>query len=234
MENVSEPTPLAIQSTTATSSSELWKGLQSPRTRALVSCGGIGALLFTVTYLIEGFTQPGYNAWQQAISALSLGPNGWVQQINFLVYGVLLVLASVGWYRLLLPLTPGRNAIWFPLFQGIGGLGLIGVGVVTSGTLHTLLAYTLIFALAIGCFALTSRFWVDRQWRGWAAYSCLTGVLILLFWGMFIQGANGNVAGLTPLAGLIERLSAGSHAFWLGVLTATVLMQRRRRSSSPA
>ena len=229
MENVSEPTLLSDQS--ATSSSGLWKGLQSPRTLLLVSCGGIGAFLFTVTYLIEGFTQPGYNAWQQAISALSLGPGGWVQQVNFIVYGVLLVLASVGWYRLL---PPGRNALWFPLFQGIGGLGLIGVGVFTSGTLHTLLAYALIYALAISCFALAPRFWVDRPWRGWTVYSDITGVLILLFWGMFIQGANGNVAGLTPLAGLVERLSAGSHALWLCVLTATLLVQHRRWSSSSA
>jgi hypothetical protein len=229
MENVSEPTPLSVGS--ATSPIGPWKALQSPRTLALVSCGGIGALLFTVTYLIEGFTQPGYNAWQQAISALSLGPGGWVQQVNFIVFGVLLVLASIGWYRLLLP---GDNAIWFPLFQGIGGLGLIGVGVVTSGTLHTLLAYALIYALAISCFALAPRFWGDWQWRGWTVYADITGVLIFLFWGLFILAANGNVAGLTPLAGLIERLSAGSHALWLCVLTATLWVQHRRRSGSSA
>jgi uncharacterized protein DUF998 len=227
MENVSEPTPMAVQS--PMSSSGPWQVPQSPLTLALVSCGGIGALLFTAIYLIEGITQPGYDAWRQTISALSLGPSGWVQQVNFIVFGALLVLASVGWYRLL---RPGRNAIWFPLFQGLGGLGLMSVGIVTSGTLHTLLAYALIYALAIGCFALATRFGVTRQWRGWAVYSGITGVLILLFWGMFIQGANGNVAGLTPLAGLIERLSAGSHAVWLCVLTATVLVQAREQSSS--
>lgn len=229
MENVSEPTPMAVQS--PMSSSGPWQVPRSPLTLALVSCGGIGALLFTAIYLIEGITQPGYDAWRQAVSALSLGPGGWVQQVNFIFFGALLVLASAGWYRLLLP---GRNAIWFPLFQGLGGLGLIGAGIVTSGTLHTLLAYALIYALAIGCFALAQRFWVARQWRGWAVYSGITGVLILLFWGMFIQGANGNVAGLTPLAGLIERLSAGSHALWLCVLTATVLVQARRQRSSAA
>lgn len=229
MENVSRPTPSSDRLTT--SSSGLWKGLQSPRTRALVSCGGIGALLFTATYLIEGFTQPGYDAWRQAISTLSLGPGGWVQQVNFIVFGVLLILASVGWYRLLLP---GRNAIWFPLFQGIGGVGLIGVGVFTSGTLHTLLAYALIYALAIGCFALAPHFWAEPHWRGWTVYSDMTGVLIFLFWGMFILGATGTVAGLTPLAGLIERLSAGSHALWLCVLTAAVLVQHRRRSRPSA
>ena len=223
MEHFSEPTPILDQSPTSLSGP--WEVPQSPFLLALVSCGGIGALLFTATYLIEGITQPGYNAWQQAISALSLGPGGWVQQVNFIVFGLLLILASVGWYRLLLP---DRNAVWFPLFQGIGGLGLMSVGVVTSGTLHVLLANALIYAFAIGCFALAPRFWVARQWRGWMVYSGITGVLILLFWGLFIQGATGNVAGL------VERLSAGSHALWLCVLTATVLVQARRRSTSAA
>jgi hypothetical protein len=187
--------------------------------------------MFTVTYLIEGITQPGYDAWKQAISALSLGRHGWVQQVNFIVYGVLLILAAVGWYRLL---PPGRNAIWFPLCQGIGGLGLIGVGLITSGTLHTLLAYVLIYALAIGCFALAPRFWIERRWRGWTVYSDITGVLILLFWGIFVQGANGNLAKVTPIAGLVERLSAGSHALWLCALSATLLVQHwiRRRASA--
>lgn len=229
VENVSHPTPPSDGS--ATSTAGPWKALQSPLTRALVSCGGIGALLFTVTYLIEGFAQPGYDAWQEAISALSLGPDGWVQQVNFIVFGVLLVLASVGWYRLLLP---GDNAIWFPLFQGLGGLGLMSVGVVTSGTQHSVLAYALIYALAISCFALAPRLWRDWQWRGWTVYTDVTGVLIFLFWGLFILAANGNVAALTPLAGLIERLSAGSHALWLCVLTATLLGQHRRRSGSSA
>src|SRR5258708_31878652 len=49
----------------------------------LLTCGTVGSLLFTITYLVEGATRPDYNAWQQAVSALSLGPGGWVQQINF-------------------------------------------------------------------------------------------------------------------------------------------------------
>ena len=76
MDKISETTPVAGQAEVPSSSWE--KGLRSPLTFGLVSCGGVGAFLFTVTYLIEGITQPGYNAWQQPISALSLGPGGWV------------------------------------------------------------------------------------------------------------------------------------------------------------
>jgi hypothetical protein len=42
----------------------------------LVACGTGSSFLFTATYPIEGAPRPGYGAWQQAISALSLGPGG--------------------------------------------------------------------------------------------------------------------------------------------------------------
>jgi hypothetical membrane protein len=150
MEHVSAPTPVARRP--ALEPSGLGNSFLSPLTLGLVSCGGIGALLFTVTYLLEGSTRPGYDAWQQAIAALSLGPGGWVQQVNFVVYGVLLLLSAVGWYRVLMP---GRGAIWFPVFQGISGLCLMGVGVFSVlGALHLILAWGLIVSLAMGCDAL--------------------------------------------------------------------------------
>ena len=228
MAHTSESPPMADQSDMFPSG--LWKGLQSPLTLALVCCGGIGALLFTVTYLIEGFTRPSYDAWKQAIAALSLGPNGWVQQVNFIVYGVLLLLSAVGWYRFL---TPGRGAIWFPVLQGISGLCLISIGVVSVLTpLHTILAWVLILTLAAGCFAF-AQYALNAHSRGWLAYSLITGLLILIFWGSFW---SGTFVGLVPLAGLAERLSAGSHALWLCVLVATLLFSRPRQrisSSTP-
>ncbi len=46
--------------------------------------GLVGAVLFTIVYLIEGAMRPGYDAWRYPISALSLGPGGWIQQANFI------------------------------------------------------------------------------------------------------------------------------------------------------
>jgi uncharacterized protein DUF998 len=241
MEHSSEPTPISRGPALALSGLE--NGFLSPRTLGLVSCGGIGALLFTATYLIEGFTRPGYDAWSQPISALSLGPGGWAQRVNFVVYGLLLALSAVGWYGVL---SPGRGSIWFPLLQGISGLCLIGAGFFSMdplpgyppgaalasstahGTLHSIFAWTLILTLAQGCFTLAAHFWRTPHWRGWAVYSWITGALILIFWGMFVQYATG------PLAGLVERLSAGSHDLWLCALTTTLVIQywRRRRSSA--
>ncbi len=239
MAHFSQPNSLASQSDT--SSIDKGKGLQSPLTFGLMLCGGVGAVLFTALYLLEGISRPGYAAWQQPISALSLGPGGWVQQANFIVFGVLLLLSAVGWYRYL---TPGRGAIWFLLFQGIAGLGLIGAGVFSMdpfpgyspgttpeaatvhGMLHTICAYTIILSLVLSCFTLASRFWSEAHWRGWAVYSSISGVLMLILWEVFVQYPT------SPVAGLVERLSAGSHDLWMCLLLVTLLFQHRRQRLS--
>ncbi len=239
MDNLSKPT--SVDGALERAPSGLENGLLSPRTLGLISCGGVGALLFTAIYLIEGATRPGYDARSQPISALSLGSSGWVQQINFVVYGVLLVVSAVGWYRFL---APARGAIWFPLLQSISGLCLIGAGLFTMdpcpgyppgttqatstahGTLHSIFAWTLIITLAQGCFTLAISFWRLFQWRGWAVYSWMTGALILIFWGAFVQYAIG------PSGGLFERFSAWSHDLWLCLLTATLLIHYRVRNRS--
>lgn len=60
-----------------------------PRTLLLwLAFGVAGAALFPITYLIEGATRPGYDAWRDTISALSFGPMRWVQQVNFALCGV--------------------------------------------------------------------------------------------------------------------------------------------------
>jgi Protein of unknown function (DUF998) len=123
MENISEPTPISVES--EGSSSGLMKSLRFPLTFGLVSCSGVEALLFTATFLLEGITRPGYDASQQPISALSLGTGGWVQQVNFVVFGILTLLSAFGWHGLL---RPGGASIVFPLFQSLAGLGLIGIG----------------------------------------------------------------------------------------------------------
>ncbi len=234
MENISEPTPISVES--EGSSSGLMKSLRFPLTFGLVSCSGVEALLFTATFLLEGITRPGYDAWQQPISALSLGTGGWVQQVNFVVFGILTLLSAFGWHGLL---RPGGASIVFPLFQSLAGLGLIGIGffsrsiswlrqgvVVTAstvhGTIHTVCAWVIILSFAIGCFALAAHFGIKVRWHGWALYSRLTSVLMLVFWGPFLTYST------TQVAGLLERLSAGSHALWNCLLLVTLLFRKRQ------
>ncbi len=224
-----------------TSSSDLRQGRLSPLNFGLMSLGGIGAVLFTAVYLILGITRPGYDAWQQPISALSLGPGGWVERANFIIFGVLLVLAAVGWWRFL---EPRKGAFWFPLLQTIGGLALIGAGIFSMdpfpgyppgttpgastlhGTLHTILAYIVITSLAISCYALAARFWNMAHWRGWATYSLIAGIIMQILWGVFVSSP------ISPVAGLVERLAAGGHDIWMCVILVLLFVQMRRKPIS--
>jgi cell division protein FtsW (lipid II flippase) len=64
-------------------------------------------------------------------------------------------------------------------------------------------------------------------------YSLMTGILILIFWEAFVLGANGTMAGLVPLTGLTESLSAGSHALWMCLLAVTLFVKKGASASIP-
>jgi hypothetical protein len=175
-------------------------------------------VLFTATYLIAGARRPGYDAWRQPISALSLGPGGLVQVANFIVFGLFIAGFAVG---LRVALAPGIGATWGPLLQGVVALSLIVAGIfvqdpghgyplgapsTTPPTIHAMihLAATFVSLTAhmIWCFVMASRFARETHWRGWATYAIVTGILMLLFLNAFGQAMANNGP-----AGLFERLT---------------------------
>lgn len=191
-----------------------------------LSCGTIASVLFAATYLIEGATRPDYNALQQPISALSLGPGGWVQQVNFVVFGVVVISTVFAWRQLL---KGGASAIWYPICRFFEGLGLVVVGIFSQdpavgypkgatvvpptlhGTIHIVFTFVAITAIALGFFVIALRFAREPHWRGWATYSVISGILTIVFiatFGILTSQHSG-------IAGIFERLaSTGVGATW--------------------
>src|SRR4051794_36405905 len=56
--------------------------------------GMIGSILFVAVYTLEGLLRPGYHSASMFLSALAMGPRGLIQIVNFVVYGLLLLLFS--------------------------------------------------------------------------------------------------------------------------------------------
>jgi hypothetical protein len=204
-------------------------GALSVRAWLLLAAGTVGGLVFTGVYLAEGATRAGYRTLVQPISALSLGSGGWVQQLNFVVFGVLVCLSAAGWRA---ALAPGRGALAFPVLRVIAGVGLVMDGLLAQdpsggyppgaragvptvhGQLHTLFAVITIAALAGGCFVLAARFAAEPLWRRWAVVAAAAGVATIVLIAAF--GAAGGHGGL---AGLWERAAGGATS----VLTVAVL-----------
>src|SRR5947209_9179575 len=73
----------------------LWTGIISP-------------ILFAIVFMIDGFLKPGYSAYSEAISYLEVGTNGWIQQVNFILFGLLLSAFLVGYVRCMRPILGQR------------------------------------------------------------------------------------------------------------------------------
>lgn len=58
--------------------------------------GALGATLFVVVFLLDGMTRPGYSPTRHTVSALALGPRGWLQQANFVLCGAAVTASAVG------------------------------------------------------------------------------------------------------------------------------------------
>jgi len=114
--------------------------------------GTVGPVQFFVVLTVEGAIQPDYRPLHDTISELSLGPRGWIQTANFLVFGVLFMVFARG---VKASVNDSRAA-------RLGGtlLSLIGLGcglfraehwppssMSPTGLLHLVCAVLLVFAL---------------------------------------------------------------------------------------
>jgi hypothetical protein len=210
-------------------------------TRLLIAGGAIGPLLFTIVYLIEGATRPGYDAWRQAASALSLSDQGWMQITNFIVCGLLILGFAVGLRQ---TLRGGRGATWGPILLAAVGVGLIMAGIFVTdpalgyppgtptgpalhstfhGIIHWVLGGLVVFGcLPASCFVFALRFASDTQWKGWAIYSVLTGILMVAF---FVAFAIASVQD--GPAGLFERISLSIGMAWMVFFAIRLLLKMR-------
>jgi len=214
----------------------------------LIACGAIGPLLFIIVFLIEGATRPGYSAWHDYVSSLSLGSQGWMQILTFFVCGFLTLGFALGLRRIL---QGGHGATWGPLLLGAFGLALIAGGLFTTdpslgyppgapstptfhGELHVLASLVAFGSLAAASFVLARRFAGDPTWRGWTLYSIVTGIFVVVFYiAATVAGAldaNGVIAN-SP-AGLLQRLSIVVGFGWIALFALRLLGKGRASAST--
>ena len=191
-------------------------------TRRLLACGAIAGPLFVLVFLVEGATRNAYDPLRQPVSALAIGPLGWVQQINFIVTGILMVAFAIGLRTALQRWGGSRSA---PVLIALAGIGLVGAGIfVMGGALHIPSSLLFFVGLPAACFAIGRRFAGWHQ-RGWAWYSILSGVGSLAAFALAIVLLDSR-GGLSEMAGLVQRVAVAIGFAWLTLLSIHLLTLR--------
>lgn len=184
-------------------------------TRRLLACGAAAGPIYLVVGLAQALTREGFDMTRHPLSMLSLGDFGWVQTVNFLVAGVLVLLGAIGLRRSMVEDKRWRRGA---LFVGLFGIGVIGGGIFAAdpslgfppGTpdappetmswhalLHFIFGQLGFLALIIATFVFARHFAVAKL-GGWSFYSAFTGTFFLasIFASVAAMGAAWSMIGL--------------------------------------
>ena len=195
-----------------------------PLTPTVLLVAGCGGVLFIATYIVLGFLTPGYNSLHDTISALELTPFRLAQQINFLVFGVLLCMFALGLRR---EMQQGFGSVLIPLIQFLDGLAVIGDAVFIRPVPHLVCDLLAFNAALCVLFLFGWRFRRDPHWRGWTAYSILTAIAM-----MALLLGFGMANHLGGPAGLMEKLATVVRTSW-SVLFVVRLLAGSRLAFAP-
>lgn len=203
-------------------------------TRALLACGVAGGPFFYVLAIGQILTRPGFDIRRHAISLLSLGDLGWIQNVNFAVTGALTIACALGVRRML---AGGRAGTWGPVLIGIFGAGTLLAGFFHAdpglgfppgapagmpttmswhAALHEVSFMAAMIAMIAASFVFSRRFAALGR-RRWAAYCAASGIACPVL----------VVAGMsTPSwVGVIIACAAGVMFGFLTVLAARLLRE---------
>lgn len=206
------------------------------RTRTLLLSGAAAGPLYIMLGGLQMVTREGFDMRRHALSQLANGDMGWVQVVNFLSTGLLVILGAAGIRR---TLRASCGGTWGPALLALYGIGLVGAGVFiadpapgfppgtparqgisTSGVLHFVFGAISFYAVIGATFVFARRFRETRH-PVLMLYSLFTGLSFLL---VFTAVASGSASATTMLA--LYAVVAWTW-IWHSILHVTVLHGQR-------
>jgi hypothetical protein len=205
-------------------------------TSALLTGGIVAGPLFVTVSLTQALTREGFDLTRHAWSVLANGDLGWIQILNFLITGGLLVGLAVGLRR---AWTSGPGRTWAPPLLGVHGLGMVAAGLLTAdpslgfpiGTpldyravswhgIGHMVAAMIAFLAVFACSLVIARRFAAEGRRGWARASRIVGVGFLTTFVALSASAGHPVAVVGFTAAVVVLMG------WLAALA--VLVRRDR------
>ena len=204
--------------------------VRRPALGALAAAGATGPILFTVLVVVQGLLNPDYNHLALPISAFAAWPSGWIQNVNFLLLGVLMSAHAIGLHR---GVRQGPGGAIGPALLVLSGGGLLLAGsfpwsragsgfIVPPG--HLAGAVLAFLGAGIGLALMSRRMAGDPRWRSLATYALATGVAMIVLFLVTFALARAPDAPLGPWGGAIQRVTV---LLWF-VCTIVLALKLRR------
>jgi hypothetical membrane protein len=174
--------------------------------------GIAGPVGFTMVFLGLETVRRDFDPVRLPVSALEAGPYGWVQQISFVVFGVLTIVFAVGVQR---GLRTTRRGTVGPILFGVSGVAAVvaaafplqldDAGEVYDPGGHSVAGFTFFLASALALVVLSRRVAADPAWSDLAGWTLVAGIACLV--GFVVMGslAIPEDAPLHDWAGLVQR-----------------------------
>jgi len=189
--------------------------------------GIIAPALFVAVFTIEGALRPGYDPLSTYVSALSLGPRGWIQIVNFIILGALLLVFTRGVAD---TFQTGKAARGGPILLGIiailfilsGPLVMDPMGTplgqtTVHGTIHGLAGGIIFILMPISCFVFLRRFRLEPQWQALRWQTLALGVIVAA--AVLLLTITSKLPNLQIVfkdwLGLIQRTIIVPYMLWL-------------------
>lgn len=187
-------------------------------TRSLLGWGVVVGVFYFAVSIVQGLVRDGFDFSEHQLSLLTLGENGWVQTVNFILSGLMTLAAAVGFIRVA---RAEDGSPWPGRLVGVFGACLILSGIfrpdamagfpagepeeaTASGILHLVVGAVGFLCVAAAAFAV-ARWQARRDERSRALWSRIAGAVVVV-------GFVGGGALSTSVAGVV--------ALWIAVVTA--------------
>jgi hypothetical protein len=200
-------------------------------------------VLFTAVFVAqEVFRRGEYDPLAEPVSALEAGPAGWVQQVNFLIFGLLTIAHAIGQH---LGMLPTRGGVTGPVLLAITGIGALIAGIfpvyedaagVTQFPVGHRVGGLMFFLVSpAALIALSRRMRHDPVWRPLAGYTFVSGLVLAALAVVTLGLVLPDGALLHDWAGLIQRITVLAVLFpcriILGVRLLSIARDQSWRSS---
>jgi hypothetical protein len=189
--------------------------------------GMIGPILFISVFTIEGLARSGYDPMKMPVSELSLGHRGWIQIVNFILFGLLFLLFARGAATEFKEDKSARIGIY--LFH------LIGFAILASGpfvmdpsntprhqwtlhgTIHQILGAIAFILMPVSCFLFWRHFRKSDKWKLLQGWTLVVGIITI---GMIILMKVGQIGSTSKYSvslfpGLFQRVLLCTYLGWI-------------------